>query len=411
MAHLGIEVTGTSVRSVLMRRTRIVWHGCVQLEAGESLGCGVERLLAMVPRGEIGRFAPRVVVAIGLAHSQLKQLDGLPAMKHRTMLSRVLRENSASFFLRTGARIVVSDVEHRVDGTNWAAAFDADVIEDVLAALRRRGIARPSIVPYAAALTPLLQSGSHQLTEGDVVVRLTIAEGAVKMIRRCTGAVPSGGLLVSPAAVVVAQSVGADYLAAYGAATAARNSPFAWHPEPDASRTRRRDRVRIAAASLLLVAAATAALFAPGVRARRTTTQASRELATNRSAQINAARVEGTLRRVSEQLERIEGFRGARGQMTMLLGAISQALPESTAMLSLRVDTLEGTFVALTPHAADVLPELATVDAIASARIIGSVTRETQGQARVERATVRFRRQRVAAAPAALGAAPRRGER
>jgi len=401
MARLGVSVAGPEIRAVLLRRTRIVWHGCAELVTGESAREGVERLLAIVPGRLIGRrFAPRVTVAIGLAHSQLKQIDGLPAMKHRTMLSRIVRENCASFFLRTGARVVVSDVEHRADGTNWAAAFDADVVDAVLVALRKRGISRPSILPYVAAVAPLLPSGTHHLTAGDVTVQLTTMQGGcVTAIRRWTGNVPPGELLVLPAATAVVQAIGAEYLAAYGAAAAASDAPYAWHPEPDAQRTRLVDRARIIAATLLLAAAASAALVAPGARAKRTTADASGELATNRAPQLEAARVEGTLRRVSTQLDRIERFRAARGRMTMLLGAISQALPESTAMLSLRVDTLEGTFVALTPHAAEILPLLAVVDPIINARIIGSVTRENQGQARVERTTVRFRRKRDVPSP------------
>jgi hypothetical protein len=401
MARLGIAVTGTEIRAVLMRRTRIMWHGCVELVGGESVCEGVERLLAMVPARLMGRrFAPRVTVAIGLAHSQLKQIDGLPAMKEQKMLSRIVRENCASFFLRTGARVVVSDVEQRTDGTNWAAAFDADVVDEVLVALRKRGISRPSILPYVAAVAPLLLPGTHHLTAGDVAVQLTTMEGRVTAIRRWTGSVPPGELLVLPAATAVVRAIGAEYLAAYGAAAAASNAPYGWHPEPDAQRTRLVDRARIIAATLLLAVAASAALVAPGARAKRTTAEASGELATNRAVQLEAARLEGTLRRVSTQLDRIEHFRGARGQMTMLLGAVSQALPESTAMLSLRVDTLEGTFVALTPHAADILPLLAVVDPIVNARIIGSVTRENQEQARVERTTVRFRRRRILPSPA-----------
>ena len=82
----------------------------------------------------------------------------------------------------------------------------------------------------------------------------------------------------------------------------------------------------------------------------------------------------------------------------MLLGELSQALPDSTALVSLRLDSLDGTFVALSPHAADMLSELVAVPGIVGPRIVGSVTKEIVGDAQLERATVRFRRETPAAA-------------
>lgn len=396
MARLGIAITRTAVRAVLMRRARIVWHGEVDRIAGESMRASLERLLATVPMGRA--FALRVTVAIGSSHSQLKQIEGLPSMKqtkHRPLLSRIVRENSAAFFLRVGSRMVVSDVDRRADGTNRAAAFDADIVDELLATLKKRRIQRVSLLPHVAALAPLLPAGTHRLTEDDIALEVTTADGGrIQHVRRFADRDASIQLEVLPAVGVAISAIGPEYLAAYGAATVASRAPFAWRPEPDAQRTLLFGRVRVMAASLMLVTAAVAVLVAPGVRGRRTVARVSAELATSRGRQIEAARVEGVLRSVSGSLDRIERFRAARGETTMLLGAISEALPESTAMLSLRVDSLEGSFTALTPHAADILSELSQVDRVMNSRIVGSVTRENQGQARVERATIRFRRQR-----------------
>src|SRR5207244_12006646 len=120
--------------------------------------------------------------------------------------------------------------------------------------------------------------------------------------------------------------------------------------------------------------------------------RASGEMDKLRASQTEYARAQGELRRMSLTLERVERFQEQRGKTTVLLGAISEALPESTALVTLRLDTLEGNFVALTPHAAEILPQLATVADIVAPKIVGSLTKETVGTAQVQRATIRFKR-------------------
>jgi len=398
MTRLGIAVARSALCAVVVRRTRITWHHRIELAGGESIRDGLERLLAGAPLRRA--FPPHIGVTLGAGQSQLKRIEGLPAMKQAKLSSRIVRENSASFFLRTGSRIVVSDVELRTDGTSWGAAFDADVVNEVLAALRRRRIARPLIVPAAAAIATLLARGTHRVADDDVVLELTIDNGRIAAIRRVASSDSCGALTLVPAATAALEKIGVGFLSAYGAASTIASNPFVWRAERDPSRSKLLERVRVAAAGLLLAATASAALVAPGVRAQRATMHASASLSAARGAQLEAARVEGALRRVTIQLERIQQFASARGQMTLLLGAIAQSLPDSTALLTVRIDSLDGSFVALTPHASDILPQIAAVDPMILPRIVGSVTREMQGAAHVERATVRFRRRRPPTAAA-----------
>jgi Tfp pilus assembly protein PilN len=176
-------------------------------------------------------------------------------------------------------------------------------------------------------------------------------------------------------------------------------APFAWRPEPDPQRVARAMELRVAAAALFALVAATGAMVAPGVRAAQVVREASRELMALRQSRTETARAEGELRRAAATLDRVDRFREQRGRTTLLLGALSQALPDSTALVSLRVDSLEGSFVALTPHAADILPQLVSITELSGPRIVGSIVKETVGGATVERATVRFKRPR----PASVG--------
>jgi hypothetical protein len=338
----------------------------------------------------------RAVIAVGPAHSQLRRLDGLPAVKHRHVIRRIVRENSSAFFVGTSARMLVSDVTRSGDGSVWAAAFDAELIDSAIASLRRRPLGAIEFVPYVIAIAALLPPGAHCRVEDGVGLTFTRAvDGSLTHVARraCIDADVIAAQADSHAAL---ERAGPAYTAAYGAAMIRRRVTGAWRPAADATRSIGSARVRRLAAVVLCILITLVAIGAPAFRLRQKSVAAAEELGRTGSTHTEATRVEGQLQYAAAQIDRMGRFRSARGQLTTLLGAISQAIPESTALVSLKVDSIEGSFIALAPHVADVLPQLADVELIASSHIVGSVTREIQGAARLERATVRFRRQPIA---------------
>jgi hypothetical protein len=154
--------------------------------------------------------------------------------------------------------------------------------------------------------------------------------------------------------------------------------------------------IRTAIVALILVLASAAALLAPAIRATRFASRGSAELNVLRDVQSEAARSEADLRRASALIDHVARFRSSRGSVTLLLAGLAENLPESTAIVSLRIDSLEASFVALAPHVADVVPQLLAIDRIVAPRIVGSITPETINAARLERAAFRFRRPRPA---------------
>ena len=85
--------------------------------------------------------------------------------------------------------------------------------------------------------------------------------------------------------------------------------------------------------------------------------------------------------------------------MVLLLGALAEALPDSSAIVTLRVDSAAGSMTLLSTSAASAIPRLAAVDVIAEPRIFGAVTREAIGAAQLQRIAVRFGFPRVRSAP------------
>jgi hypothetical protein len=182
------------------------------------------------------------------------------------------------------------------------------------------------------------------------------------------------------------------FVDAYAAAVAPRQLVLSCQLRSDASAAPMWVRMRGVAAAIALSASIGFAAFGPAYRAARFTKTAERELDRNRLERLELARNESELRRVTQVLNRIESLRAQRGRVTRVLGELAESIPESTAILTFHVDSLEGAFTAIAPHVADVLPELVKARDIIGPRIVGSVTHEMIGGVAVERASFRFRR-------------------
>jgi hypothetical protein len=355
------------------------------------MSAALDRLLSRVPQARWGRTSLRV--AIGPAHSHVKRIEGLPPVRQTKLLDRLVAENADALFVRIGARTLTTRVERLADGSVLAATLDAAIVEDVLAASRRRHLSPSFVLPFSAAVSHAIPAGAWRISDGRRSLELTtIGTGVLQDCRRAVAS-PSGA--GAPPVPPLLASLGAGALAsmaAYGAAIAPTYAPFAWTPPPNPVRVKSLERARVVAASALFLLATSAALFARGARASRVAAIASAALASYHHSEIDAARVDAELRRATAELNRLREFDATRGRMTLLLGKLSEALPDSTAVVSLRVDSLEGSFVTLTPHAANLLPPLFDLAGVIAPRIVGSVTREAQNGATVERASIRFRR-------------------
>ena len=160
MRRVGILVSSDAVRALVLRSGRVTWHAHSEIGEKERVGTVLERVLLKLPRARIGRTTVRV--AMGLAHSHVKRIEGLPRARHPKILNRLVRENADAFFLRLGSRTLVADVELRSDGSTWAAAFDAALVDEALGALRRRRLAVAGVMSFANAV-------SHALPVGNLV--------------------------------------------------------------------------------------------------------------------------------------------------------------------------------------------------------------------------------------------------
>ncbi len=383
-ATIGVSLSTTEVRAVLLRRRRVVWQGVAMIDAGRSPGDALADLMTQVPRRRWHRVT--VTVAVGPRSGEYKVIDGLPPIRQGRLVSPLVRENAAAFFLRRWPAMVVSDAELRTTGGVWAAAFDGDLADAVLSVTGRVAAGRAQLVPWVVALARANDAGDHCAVVDGVCLELRSeavgGQGArVVEVRRRVARPDDGSTTIDHA-----------HVAALGAGLLAWRAPGTWQPVRDTNQRRSRARLRLVASGVAFALLMCVGLLLPPLRARRRAAAAAQDIAGIGTLRADQSRIERSLRDVTSQLDQLRRLNADRGRLTLLLGELSRALPESTAIVSLRVDSLDGSFVAVTPRAADILPELRAVHGITTPRIVGAVIRESMGPARVERATVRFRR-------------------
>lgn len=150
--------------------------------------------------------------------------------------------------------------------------------------------------------------------------------------------------------------------------------------------SRRRASVAIAAAVIAFAAAA----FAPGISATHRAAEARAELATLYRESGTALAEIDALRNVSALLDEYAHIASHRRSTLDFLAQLTAALPQGTAVVMVRLDSLGGAIVALGPQAALVVSRLDSVPSVQAPEIVGPVTREIVAGTELERATVRF---------------------
>jgi hypothetical protein len=145
-------------------------------------------------------------------------------------------------------------------------------------------------------------------------------------------------------------------------------------------RTATMQRVRRAAVVVAVTSFAASAAFAvaaPSLRTLQLQRALSRELA--------------PLRPIEIELSQLQRDIAADGAMLTPLARITAALPESTAVVSLRVDSSGSTLGVVGPRVTEALATLAALDTTADASFAGPVAHEQTGGVQLERATIRLR--------------------
>jgi hypothetical protein len=119
-----------------------------------------------------------------------------------------------------------------------------------------------------------------------------------------------------------------------------------------------------------------AAVAAPGASAHWHAQQAERALVSLGPTTRAVALTERALAEADDRLRAHAAFDARRRSAIELLEQLTHALPEGAALVALRMDSVGGTLMALTPRAGALVAALDTLPLLAAVEVLGPVTRE-----------------------------------
>jgi hypothetical protein len=391
---IGLSIGSDHLRAVGVRAGAVRWTLEAERAADSALAAEIVTLLghATLPRWP----RPAVAVAIGPAASQTKRLTGLPAIADDTALRAVVRESTSRFFLRNGVPLVVSGVRVAEPGMAWAAAFEEPIVHGVESACRTLGLRVRLIAPTVVALSRGLEDDERiEWDDGAVRAELAIAGRTMTATRRVSNVVdhenpPSAHVPHVVDALRVLGQNGWRFADAYGATQLPSDEPLALRTmsgDLDAGVSRRS--IRVAAAAFCIATAA--AIVAPGVSSAVQNHRTGHALVALGARQREAGRAERDLARMDAALAEVSAFDASRRSPTLLLASLAHALPETTVLVTVRIDSTGATIAILAPRATAALAAVDSLAQVTSPEIIGPVTKEVVGTRELERATMHIR--------------------
>jgi hypothetical protein len=348
---------------------------------------------------------PAVAAAIGPAAAQTRRLSQLPPTSDARMLSALVRESAGRFFLKNGIPLVTTHARAVGVGEAWVAAFEEPVVTAVELACRRRKVRLTAVFPAVVVIAHALDGASIQWRDGDVLAEAAYDDdGQLSTTRRlplaALGGAASDGAHAPP--VPELARLGEDawrFADAFGAALAPMSEPIAYRVGAGSARAAV-PRRRLVVAALACALAIATALLTPGVVATRTASRAARRLTELSEERRAAAATDRALLETTSALSAIAALDRDRRSITLFLASMTRALPATTTLTSLRVDSVGGELVAHAPRGAAVVTQLEALPEIAGSALVGPVTPDVTETRRLERVTVRFQwRSRPAGAP------------
>lgn len=388
---IGLAVGAESVRAVAMRSRRIVW-AVERARGDEPLERTIAQLLADAP---LARWpGARVIAAVGPAQAQTKRLAGLPPVCDRSRVGDVVRESASRFFLKNGVPLQTTWAAFP-DGTIWGAAVEQPVIDAIRGACRGRRLRVAAVVPTVAVLGQTCDaSATRRLVwkDGAFCAEITFDRGHMTAIRRVNGIAS-----LSPAehtfdpALECLGPDGSRFADALGAAQAFGQTTLGWPLDGRKDNGPSLPRWRLVVAGLSLMTAAGAWLAAPGLAARVAERSAAARLSALAPERREAVAVEREVAKLTAALGEVAAFDATRHGVGALLGDLTAALPDESAVTTLRMSGSDGSMMALTPRAAVLLTKLDGIRGVGGAEIVGPVTREVIAGKALDRVAVRFR--------------------
>lgn len=388
---IGLGIGRDSVRAIAIKGERIAW-AVERARDDEPLSRTIEQVLADAPLPRWPR--PRVAAAVGPSHSQTKRLMGLPPVADGARLDDVVRESSSRFFLKNGIPLVTT-CHATAGGDLWGAAVERPVLEAIEQACKTSHVRLRAIVPTLAVLGHAVDASASstrlEWRDGEASVEVTIEGGTLAGVRRPGPGTNrhAGDREMWPMLTALGPD-GWRFADALGAARSGPAAALSWRSEKSLARSTRAPRWRVSLAIGAAAIAGAAVLAAPGAAARVVEQRAATSLASLGPLRASIAAAEREVEKVTSALDEVATFDQSRYSVTVLLRDLTGALPEGSAVITIRLTRASGTVVALAPRASAVVTKVEGIRGIEAVEIVGPVTREVVAGKALERVSIRF---------------------
>ena len=357
--RLFLSVAANHCAVIAVSGTRIEWQATATGEAAHDSVRELEKLLrsARIPRWR----RPQVVLALWPDRSQLRRLPGLPHGQSSSVLDALVRENAGRFFLRSDEPMLISRAVPGADGSHWAAALDAPVVDAVRGALRGVGLRLDVVVPALSLVSAPLMG-----------FQATRSNGLLQLVTRVPMAAPD----LADVEEVVCSLALADLSHAPVLAPETLQHPSG------------RQRLVSGAA---VAAAIGAVILAPGLGALHAASKAERDLREIAPIAEGPLGAQAEALSFASALAEFDSLYGRQTPRLAILSELTRLLPDSAVLLGVQLDSSQGRITVLSPRTTVLLEALETAHTMSDARLVGPVTREVVGTRMLERAAIMFR--------------------
>lgn len=377
--RIGIGVRARELRVALVRAGQVIDSAIHPFDGSHPSPEDYRHaMLAVWPGGARARRlrSPSLHLAVGPAHSQLRRIEGAPTLRDADAMTALVQENVSSFFLKNGIPLRVGRPGPPSERGAWIAAFDAPVIDAAIDAAGTLGVHRITAVPISVALTPSTDGDlAVQWDDGRVGVRTRFIDASIEEVTRQIG-------IDGPSErddIRLDDAMGA---------VSHRESSLRW---TTAGGSRGWFRVaRTSAAAVIVLASAVVLVGGPVARDLGIARRNEARIVALRPVIMALNAQEARLRERTVFLEKLEHFSRRRVRALEVLAALTNALPDSTAIVAFRLDSLTALVTLFGRDAMGAVAQLQNDATFAVVEVSGPVTREVNGAVEMERVAIKL---------------------
>jgi hypothetical protein len=403
-SRLSVWIGSRHLVALLVRNRRVIWRAEATFDSNEKIGSVLLATLAGAPPSLLDRA--RVTAVLGPSAAQDRRIDGLPLTRNLTILRSVVVQAGARYFpVPHGDSVTIGSLQRIGPGSVWAVAFDSQVVASLVLACKSANLSLEYVVPAAAAFMACVGEQQKRLRGNPAEQRLQLADGPIVL-----DLVASGGVLISSRRSWAEGTKNSEFiptingvgfgsetqelmrtdpmtLLAY-AGTFVNGESLAYEPRRDQANHEGFHAIRFIALGVLAAAAVTWCLLAPDLARNVRAAQMRRDLIQIRPLYDSASKLMSQVTRMDTSAAIYAAFRAHRSLAVDRYREIAAALPTGAAIVSVHLDTLDGSATIATTDASAVLRSLRGIKGLRRIAFDGAVNHQRTTAGSLQQFTV-----------------------